>query len=106
MFNCAITVVSVDNSDVNVCFQPPVLTNAEVTVFKDQIGIGAMYVCKFGFRFTEGGTSRTNICFDGKWYGQIKDCEGLMKLGKLSKFENSFAKLKQALVCLKENCIN
>jgi len=58
------------------CFKPKVLVFSDIELHKDQYGVVATYTCRHGYWFTGGGTTRTNVCFGGKWNIEMEDCEG------------------------------
>lgn len=63
---------------VKACFEPTKLSNSEITLHKNDYGIAAIYTCHFGYRFANGGLTRTTVCVDGEWNTEMADCEGLI----------------------------
>ena len=61
---------------VDKCFRPKQLINAFVKLYFEQYGIFAVYTCRYGYRFVEGGTVRSVVCDGGTWSVDITDCEG------------------------------
>lgn len=59
------------------CFRPRRLTNSDVMLHADDYGIVAIYVCRHGYRFVEGGTTRSFVCSAGKL--MIDDIDGCQR---------------------------
>jgi len=57
------------------CFRPPDRDHANVNLFKDPIGVVAIYTCYPGYYFPAGGTIRSTLCLEEVWSHNVPDCE-------------------------------
>jgi hypothetical protein len=62
--------------ELNRCFRPAVLANADTTMNVDSNGVVAIYQCHQGYEFPGGGFIRSVICTDNTWNMEIEDCKG------------------------------
>ena len=53
------------------------VSNAVLTVSRDNFGVIATYICPPGWYFAEGGTRRTLICTNGTWPQFAPMCKGI-----------------------------
>ena len=53
----------------NTCFKPKILPNTNVKLIFDSVQqyTAAVYQAHFGFKFPEGGISRSTFCSNAKW---------------------------------------
>ena len=59
-----------------ICYRPPAVAHAEVSLYKDWHGIVAIYACHTGYQFAAGGNIRTVYCIEEDvWSLEITDCE-------------------------------